>query len=203
MAEWRFSRGWSEGELRDRLARLSTLACNFAVPLSEMTVERGWTRDGVTARLGAEPPGRPAPGGSFERARRALETFQFSDPRIVVWYFDPTVPFATRNLLLEIRALGLRYLCGARASWSYAPRSWVTAAASPSASSHWRGTSSEAPNGSSSPKTMRPARSALAFRRPGAQASSPTGGAGSAFGAWVRHTAGSGVVMWWHGSEGR
>jgi uncharacterized protein (UPF0548 family) len=79
-----------------------------------MIVERGWTRDGVTARLGTEPPGRPVPGGSFERARRALETFQFSDPRIVVWYFDPAAPFASRNLLLEIRALGLRYLCGAR-----------------------------------------------------------------------------------------
>jgi uncharacterized protein (UPF0548 family) len=79
-----------------------------------MTVERGWTRDGVTARLGPEPPGRPAPGGSFERARRVLETFQFSDPRIVAWYFDPAVPFASRNLLHEIRAVGLRYLCGVR-----------------------------------------------------------------------------------------
>jgi uncharacterized protein (UPF0548 family) len=114
LAEWRFSTGWSEGELRDRLERLRELGRNFATPESDMTAARGWTRDGVTARLGTEPPGRPAPGGRFERARRALETFQFSDPRIVAWHFDPATPFAGRNVLLEIKALGLRYLCGVR-----------------------------------------------------------------------------------------
>jgi uncharacterized membrane protein len=66
------------------------------------------------ARVAIEPPGPPVPGGSFERLWEAIQYFEHSDPRIVVAHFHPDDPLRGRIVLLEIRVLGLRYLCPVR-----------------------------------------------------------------------------------------
>ncbi len=114
MADWRFLTGWSGGELRDQLSRLRALDLNFRTPDSAMTRARGWNHDRIGACLGHEPRGAPLPDGIFEGARLALQNFEFSDPRIVTVYLDLDTPLVGRDILLEIKALGLRYLCGVR-----------------------------------------------------------------------------------------
>lgn len=108
MTEWRFRRGWSSGTLRERLERLSGAQRNFSVGDARDDVARNWhayESDSVLMRQ-AEP-------AHFERARVALANYEFSDPSIVRAHFDPTVPLLGRPMLLELKALGFRYLCPA------------------------------------------------------------------------------------------
>ncbi|WNZ62531.1 DUF1990 family protein [Myxococcus sp. MxC21-1] len=116
MIEWRWFSGWTEEEMVPRLARARTLARNFPEVSGEMTLQGGWSQVHSESVLGRESPGRPVPGGLFERAQQVLETFDFSDPRIVAWHFSDEEPMQGRTVLLELRALGqqLRYLCGVR-----------------------------------------------------------------------------------------
>ena len=100
--------------MRAYLSALRGRPVSFDVPLTSMTGANGWTVDGVDARIGIEPPGPPLPDGLFARARRALINYDFSDPRIVVGHFDPRAPFVGRDMLLEIKVLGLRFLSGVR-----------------------------------------------------------------------------------------
>jgi uncharacterized protein (UPF0548 family) len=82
---------------------------NFQGVEEELTGERGWHHyhsDAVIAAAGTD-------GQRFQRARVAVANYQFSDPRIVVAHFDPTGPLLGRRILLEIKVLGLRYLCPA------------------------------------------------------------------------------------------
>ena len=116
MMEWRWFSGWTEAEMVPRLARARTLERNFPEVSGEMTLQGGWSQVRSESVLGREPPGRPVPGGLFERAQQVLETFDFSDPRIVAWHFSDEEPMQGRTVLLELRSLGqqLRYLCGVR-----------------------------------------------------------------------------------------
>lgn len=79
-----------------------------------MTRENGWIIDGTDAEVASEPQGPPLADGPFARARQALINYDFSDPSIVMGHFDPTTPLPGRNILLELKVLGLRFLCGAR-----------------------------------------------------------------------------------------
>lgn len=114
MAAWRFGRGWCEKALKGYLADLAHQPVSFRAPVSEMTPENGWKVDGAEAVLGMEPPGPPVPDGLFQHARQGLINYDFSDPRIVVGHFDPHTPFVGRNMLLEIKVMGLRFLNGVR-----------------------------------------------------------------------------------------
>ena len=114
VAKWRFGRGWSEGERRRYLADLRGRPVNFSTPLEEMTPERGWTADGIEEEIGFERPGPPEEDGLFARVREAMTKYEFSDPRIVVGHFDPLAELRGREMLLEIKVLGLRYLGGVR-----------------------------------------------------------------------------------------
>jgi uncharacterized protein (UPF0548 family) len=109
MAEWRLFRGWTPGELRERLDRLPTLAKNFEGVEEDMTGDRGWRHYHSEAVVAIEPEGDIM----FGRARQAVATCQFSNPDIVVAHLDPNVPLLLRRLLLEIRLFGLHYLCPA------------------------------------------------------------------------------------------
>ena len=100
--------------MRAYLTALRGRSVNFGVPLTSMTSANGWTVDGVDDRVGSEPPGPPLGHGLFARARRALINYDFSDPRIVVGHFDPRAPFVGRDMLLEIKVLGFRFLSGVR-----------------------------------------------------------------------------------------
>lgn len=112
MAEWRYRRGWSEQELEARVDALDSLPRSFLEREAQMTPERGWSRHYSSALIAHEPPGRPVPGGAFERARTLVAAYGFSDPRIVTSHFDPGTPLRGRRMLLELKALGLRYLSG-------------------------------------------------------------------------------------------
>lgn len=128
MAEWRFGRGWTESELEERTARLADAELNFdpttigpgkgwTFYYSEAPIGRGATgaQAGSHATTGAEASTSadvPAAGAVFERAKSAVVRYEFSDPRIVTAYVDLATPLLGRRMLLEIKVLGLRYLCG-------------------------------------------------------------------------------------------
>lgn len=100
--------------MRGYLAELRQRGVNFDTPPEEMTEANGWTIDGDRASIGTEPPGPPVADGPFQRARQAILNYDFSDPRIVVGHFDPKAPMVGRDVLLEIKVLGFRFLCGTR-----------------------------------------------------------------------------------------
>lgn len=114
MALWRFGGGWSEQTMKYYLSELAHRKVNFETPVGEMEPEHGWTVDGTEEAIGREPPGPPLPDGIFARARQGLMNYDFSDPRIVEGHFDPNVPFVGRNMLLELKVMGFRFLSGVR-----------------------------------------------------------------------------------------
>jgi uncharacterized membrane protein/uncharacterized protein (UPF0548 family) len=116
MIEWRWLSGWTEEELVPRLDEARRQGRNYAAGAGEMTLEAGWSQVHSVGLLGHELPGTPQSDGIFERARKVLETFDFSDPRIVRWHFSADEPMRGRTVLLELKSLGqkLRYLCAVR-----------------------------------------------------------------------------------------
>jgi uncharacterized protein (UPF0548 family) len=114
MALWRLGRGWSEETLKAYLAELARRPVNFTADPESMVPENGWKVDGAETRLGEEPPGPPAADGLYERAKQGIINYDFSDPRIVVGHFDPDAPLVGRDMLLEIKVWGLRFLNGCR-----------------------------------------------------------------------------------------
>ena len=109
MAEWRLLQGWPSEALRTRVEALAGVFRNFEAEEEEMTGDRGWHHYYSEAVIAREPDANVL----FERARVALANYQFSDPAIVVAHFDPAGPLLHRRILLEIKVLGLRYLCPA------------------------------------------------------------------------------------------
>lgn len=114
MALWRFGSGWSENTMRSYLNALEDRPVNFDCPPEEMIPANGWTVDGSEDEIATEPEGPPIADGPFERAKQAIINYDFSDPSIVVGHFDPDTPVVGRNMLLELKVLGFRFLCGVR-----------------------------------------------------------------------------------------
>ncbi len=79
-------------------------------------MERGWLIDDYCQPLAREAPGPPEPGGPWERARQLLRDYEFADPRIVRAVYHPGRPLEGRDMLLEVRFLGLRFRFGVRIS---------------------------------------------------------------------------------------
>lgn len=107
------------GRVSDRARRaldqLHDKGYNFDVEgRHELTSEHGWHVDDYSQPLPPEPPGPPVPGGSWEVARGLLERYEFADPSIVRAVYHPDVPLADRNMVLEARFYGLRFLLGLR-----------------------------------------------------------------------------------------
>lgn len=96
------------------LAELASRPVNFVEPPVTMTEQSGWTVDGHQDQVGLEKPGPPEAEGMFERARRGMMNYDFSDPSIAIGHFDPNSPFVNRNILLELKVFGFRFLGGAR-----------------------------------------------------------------------------------------
>jgi uncharacterized protein (UPF0548 family) len=113
MEAWRFGRGWSKEALEWELEARRGLALNFDAD-APRSMEEGWRRFASEAPVARERPGPPEPRGAFERAWEAVVGYEFSDPRIVVGHFDPSSPLQGRTMLLELKALGFRFLAGTR-----------------------------------------------------------------------------------------
>lgn len=112
--EWRLGRGWSAAEVLARLAELPGRPSTAPRPGDEEAGAgtTGWRHYSSEAPIAREAPGPPAADGAFERARALIERYTFSDPRIVRAHFDAEAPLLGRHMLLEIKVLGVHYLCG-------------------------------------------------------------------------------------------
>jgi uncharacterized protein (UPF0548 family) len=94
--------------MRRRLEELAGRAVNYdADTVDPNGPPAGWNVDRRVQPLPGEPPGEPVPGGSFEIAARLIHGYEFADPSIVRAHYDPTRPLKGRDMLLELRALGL------------------------------------------------------------------------------------------------
>ena len=77
-------------------------------------VTAGWNQDVQEIVLGSEPPGDPVPGGLVETAGVLVNSYEFSDPRILRAAFRVDDDLLGRDLVLEGRFLLLRFLMGVR-----------------------------------------------------------------------------------------
>ncbi|HYO53236.1 DUF1990 family protein [Archangium sp.] len=112
--EWRWLRGWSEDEVSERLARAATLPLNFETAEEEMTPGNGWSQVESQAVIARDRPGTPSGDDAFDRLKHAITHYGFSDPRVVYGHFDASVPLKGRPVLLELKSMGLHYLCPVR-----------------------------------------------------------------------------------------
>lgn len=94
--------------MRRRLEDLSGRAVNYDADALDLEhPPAGWSVDERRQSLVAEPPGPPGAGGSWEIARQLIKGYEFADPSIVRAFYDSEDPFPGRDMLLELRALGL------------------------------------------------------------------------------------------------
>jgi uncharacterized protein (UPF0548 family) len=113
LADWRFLRGWSKQELQRGLQTRHGLQLNYD-PGAPKAAGDGWRQFASETPIARERPGPPEPGGAFEKAWEAMVRYEFSDPRIVTGHFDPAATLDGRTMLLELKALGFRFLAGTR-----------------------------------------------------------------------------------------
>lgn len=100
---------------RAALQRLRDAPLNFDLDRrNQYTPATGWTLDHYRQMLPPEAPGAPLAHGSWAACRRLMETYAFADPAIVRALYDADQPLAERDILLEGRFYGLRFLLGLR-----------------------------------------------------------------------------------------
>lgn len=110
--------------IRRRLATLSDKSVNYDPAALDLDhPPAGWVVDDRRQRLVDEPAGEPVRDGSFEVASRLIRGYEFADPSIVRAFYEPDRPLAGRDMLLELRALGLvRVYAGVRVGEVYDER---------------------------------------------------------------------------------
>jgi uncharacterized protein (UPF0548 family) len=109
---YRWFRSFAPDEIARELARLPELAGTGPASESEAARDPSWHHYYSEALIAREGLGTPEPGGAFEIARRGIAEYAFSDPEIVQAHFDQSHPLQDRGMLLELKILGLRLLCG-------------------------------------------------------------------------------------------
>jgi uncharacterized protein (UPF0548 family) len=101
--------------IRRALAALPKRELNFdPTRLEELSWRDPWHVDDYWRELPSESAGPPIDGGSFGVARRLMHDYEFADPRVVRAFYDSGAPLEGRNMLLEVRFGGLRFLVGVR-----------------------------------------------------------------------------------------
>ncbi|MEA2211822.1 MAG: hypothetical protein QOF83_1770 [Solirubrobacteraceae bacterium] len=94
--------------MRQRLDALSSLPVNYDVAALDLEhPPNGWNVDDRRQPLPSEPPGEPVRDGSFAVARQLIKGYEFADPSVVRAYYVSDEPYPGRDMLLELRALGL------------------------------------------------------------------------------------------------
>jgi uncharacterized protein (UPF0548 family) len=96
------------------VAELGLRHVNFDEREAPPHVTKGWHQDRVTIELGHEAPGEPEKGGLAETAGELVNSYEFSDPRILRAAYKHPSDLVGRNMLLEGRFLFLRFLLGVR-----------------------------------------------------------------------------------------
>lgn len=100
--------------MRAFLEDADSLRTDVEVPEEQMRPGSGWNLVQSNAVITHERPGPPEEDGAFERARQLVESFAFSDPRIVTGHYDPERALDGRVVLLELQSLGLHFLSPVR-----------------------------------------------------------------------------------------
>ncbi|MBA2474465.1 MAG: DUF1990 family protein [Actinobacteria bacterium] len=103
------------GRARRELESLQERDINF----DPASVGSGWKFDEYCQPLPREPPGDPLEGGSWETARKLMREYEFADPSRVRAVYRTDTPLEGRDMLLEIRFLGLRFDVGVRIGGVY------------------------------------------------------------------------------------
>jgi uncharacterized protein (UPF0548 family) len=96
------------------LADLHQRGVNFDERDAPPHATEGWHQDRVVVDLGHEQPGEPVPGGLAETAGELVNSYEFSDPRILRAAYRYPGDLVGRDMLLEGRFLFLRFLLGVR-----------------------------------------------------------------------------------------
>ncbi len=101
--------------IRRELASLPHREVNFDPDrLAELSRRDPWHVDDYCTELLSEQDGPPIKGGAFETARRLMRDYEFANPRVVRAFYEAEAPLEHRNMLLEIRYVGMRFLVGVR-----------------------------------------------------------------------------------------
>jgi uncharacterized protein (UPF0548 family) len=94
--------------IRARLRRLRTTPVNYDPgALNLQHPPAGWHVDDRCQPLAPEPPGEPIPDGSWATAKRLISGYEFADPSLVRAHYERDAPLEGRDMVLELRALGL------------------------------------------------------------------------------------------------
>lgn len=96
---------------REALDRLADRPVNFT---EDELGGPTWHHDEVRHDLGTERPGVPEAGGCWETACRLVRDYEFAAPEIIRAVYRPSAALLGRDMLLEGRFLGLRFLMGVR-----------------------------------------------------------------------------------------
>ena len=103
-----------------RLAELMDRPLNYEPDPDRPPSERdGWHVDDMREPLPHEPSGEPVEDGSWELARELMCAYQVADPDVVRATYRHDAPLEGRNMLLQIRFLGLRFYVGVRVGEVY------------------------------------------------------------------------------------
>ena len=94
-----------------KLAALAGRPVNYDVEALDVAhPPPSWKVDRRCQALPSEPPGDSLPDGSWEIARRLIRGYEFADPSMVRAHYDHNRPLKGREMLLELRALGLLHI---------------------------------------------------------------------------------------------
>lgn len=112
-------RGRPRGPRSRRAERVLATLPDRPVNFEEQSLEHvspadGWVVDDHCTPLGREAPGDAAPDGPFAVARELVRGYEFADPSLIRAIYDPEAPLERRDMLLQGRFLGLRFLLGVR-----------------------------------------------------------------------------------------
>jgi uncharacterized protein (UPF0548 family) len=109
---WRVFRGWNDEQIAEHLQSLHGRPRNFKDSVEEMSANGDWHFYSSESVIAHSAPGSGEGDPIFERAREAVSNYEFSDPKIVVAYFDPNGSLEGRYMLLELKASGLVNVLG-------------------------------------------------------------------------------------------
>ena len=112
--------GPSNRRAKRRLAGLAERPFNYTPdPDRPPSEQDGWHLDDMREPLPHEPSGDPVDDGSWEVARELMRAYQVADPAVVRGTYRHDAPLDGRDMLLQIRFVGLRFYVGVRVTEVY------------------------------------------------------------------------------------
>jgi uncharacterized protein (UPF0548 family) len=104
---------WKRRRIQRKLRSLHGRPVNYD-PDAPHPESAGWRVDDYCEHLPAESPGEPVDGGPFRVAQKLLRDYKVADPSIVEAHYDHDAPLEGRDMLLELKFMGLHSYAGCR-----------------------------------------------------------------------------------------